>query len=378
KAQWDADLGLDAEYRIAEAQGFPNGIPGGKERGGIFYFLAQRKKEYKRECEEVQEKYAKDYEKHFSLRQGTDILGGKKLIMRYAPYGVPPNYEVTEPSILPQEDFPWENYKSEYDTDALNNVIRSAAAKATSNIRADILNTNQPSYDQPWNRFGSYGQRKETNESYMPKYIANSDADDNGQVKLRKEVVVNNPTGIAVFEHMTELEPFFKPPLSPLFGHTFQDNYRLAEQILKQYENEISIAADLAESVVPDVALELAEKAIVLLPPNLKMPALILLCSIDVYMTAKEAYDKWSNKVNAYAKRHECSEDVAKQNVSLAKEFHDAFMFFSVQEWLKYVFRSVDIPANVKITLCAELVECLPEQDIGEWKKDVKEMLNQL
>ena len=197
-------------------------------------------------------------------------------------------------------------------------------------------------------------------------------------MKLRKEVVVNNPTGIAVFEHMTELEPFFKPPLSPLFGHTFQDNYRLAEQILKQYENEISIAADLAESVVPDVALELAEKAIVLLPPNLKMPALILLCSIDVYMTAKEAYDKWSNKVNAYAKRHECSEDVAKQNVSLAKEFHDAFMFFSVQEWLKYVFRSVDIPANVKITLCAELVECLPEQDIGEWKKDVKEMLNQL
>ncbi|MBO5245610.1 MAG: hypothetical protein J6B02_05865 [Selenomonadales bacterium] len=77
KAQWDAELKLDAEYRIAEAQGFPNGIPGGKERGSIFYFLAQREKEYKRECEEVQEEYAKDQEKHFSLRQKTDILGKK-------------------------------------------------------------------------------------------------------------------------------------------------------------------------------------------------------------------------------------------------------------------------------------------------------------
>lgn len=78
KAQWDAELRLDAEYRIAEAQGFPNGIPDGKERGNIFFFLAQRAKEYKRECEEVQAEYAEDQAKHFSLRQETDILDGKE------------------------------------------------------------------------------------------------------------------------------------------------------------------------------------------------------------------------------------------------------------------------------------------------------------
>ena len=69
KAQWDDELRLDAEYRIAEAQGFPNGIPGGRMRGNIFYSLEQRAKEYKRECEEVQEDYAGDHTKHFLLRQ---------------------------------------------------------------------------------------------------------------------------------------------------------------------------------------------------------------------------------------------------------------------------------------------------------------------
>lgn len=42
KARWDDSLKLDEEYRIAEAQGFPNGIPGGKMRGNILYSITQR------------------------------------------------------------------------------------------------------------------------------------------------------------------------------------------------------------------------------------------------------------------------------------------------------------------------------------------------
>lgn len=44
KAQWDAELKLDAEYRIAEAQGFPNGIPGEKNEVVYSIFLHKEKK----------------------------------------------------------------------------------------------------------------------------------------------------------------------------------------------------------------------------------------------------------------------------------------------------------------------------------------------
>ena len=50
KARWDASLKLDEEYRIAEAQGFPNGIPGGKTRGDMLHYLTQQEEAHKKVC----------------------------------------------------------------------------------------------------------------------------------------------------------------------------------------------------------------------------------------------------------------------------------------------------------------------------------------
>ena len=377
KAQWDAELKLDAEYRIAEAQGFPNGIPGGKERGSIFYFLAQREKEYKRECEEVQEEYAKDQEKHFSLRQKTDILGKNKWVMEYDPYGTSPKHEPMEPLILPKEDFLMEKIELKYDTDALNNVIRNAAAKSTPNVNSDASwwqAMNQPTYNFSRNIYDDYRQNDgETNVWDAWNHTANSDADDSGQVKFRKEVVVNNPTGIGVFEHMTALEPFFKPPLSPLFGHTFQDNYRLAEQMSEQYEDEITVAVEMAKSIVPPVVLEIADKAVPFLPPHLQGGARGLLITIDIGLAVYEVYDEWDAEVALYMKQHGCLREVAEENVELAKKVHDAFMIFSTHKWLQYVMRSAGYPADLKITVGVEVLELISEGKLKEWGKMLTE-----
>ena len=52
KARWDASLKLDEEYRIAEAQGFPNGIPGGRTRGDMLHYLTQQEEAHKRSMQE--------------------------------------------------------------------------------------------------------------------------------------------------------------------------------------------------------------------------------------------------------------------------------------------------------------------------------------
>ena len=52
KARWDASLKLDEEYRIAEAQGFPNGIPGGRTRGDMLYYLTQQEEARERNMQE--------------------------------------------------------------------------------------------------------------------------------------------------------------------------------------------------------------------------------------------------------------------------------------------------------------------------------------
>ena len=194
-----------------------------------------------------------------------------------------------------------------------------------------------------------------------------------GDVRHSSEAyVTQNTTGDGFMADIAEREAFGKMPLPSYLGYGVKDNYDLVELILENYKNKLAVAAVSAKAVVPPIALEVAEKAIVLLPPNLRVPAMILLCSLDVYITAKDAYDKWNNKVDTYAQVHKCSRVVAEQNVSLEKEFLDAFMFTSVQAWLKHVFKSVDIPADVKITLFTELLKVLDEQGIMAWKERVK------
>ena len=52
KARWDAELKLDEEYRIAETQGFPNGIPGGRTRGDILHYFTQQEEAREKRMQE--------------------------------------------------------------------------------------------------------------------------------------------------------------------------------------------------------------------------------------------------------------------------------------------------------------------------------------
>lgn len=82
KARWDAELKLDEEYRIAEAQGFPNGIPGGKMRGNILYTITQREDGEKRKLQE------ENQQGRFFSPQKTEIQNNNGLVA-----GNIPNYK---------------------------------------------------------------------------------------------------------------------------------------------------------------------------------------------------------------------------------------------------------------------------------------------
>ena len=191
--KWDADLRLDAEYRIAEAQGFPNGIPGGTTRGNVFYFQTQREEEYKRECREVQEEYARNYAKHFSLRQKTDILGKNKLVMEYDPYrdmtndmvaDSPAVNEQTDSQLSTMKNVSMEKIKSLHNIGIMDNVPNNTVAEATSNMDVALpwwKNANQPSYKFSRNLLDGYGQNGGMNDCFLWNRTANSGTNYDGQ-----------------------------------------------------------------------------------------------------------------------------------------------------------------------------------------------------
>ena len=74
KARWDASLKLDEEYRIAEAQGFPNGIPGGKTRGDMLYYFTQQEEAHKRNMQEG------SFLGRFFIPRKTEIQSGDDII----------------------------------------------------------------------------------------------------------------------------------------------------------------------------------------------------------------------------------------------------------------------------------------------------------
>ena len=294
KAQWDADLRLDAEYRIAEAQGFPNGIPGGKERGNVFYFLAQRAKEYKRECEEVQAEYAENQAKHFSLRKRTGMQGGRKWVMEYNPYGAPPNYEPPEPPILPQETFPMAKIELPWNVGVPNHTSNNAAARPTPNVSAATSwgqFMNQPTYNFSRNILDDYGQNGDkTNDWYTQNHTADSSTYNDGLSK--EEYVDQNSTGWNFMRDNRMGEVFVSRQGAEAVLQTAQSVY----DALQEYGiSVLSVAGNFATEWGVAYAETLLKKAPF---PQVRAVAVALFLAKKVYDVAKGVADKRKDKIN--------------------------------------------------------------------------------
>ena len=349
KAQWDAELKLDAEYRIAEAQGFPNGIPGGKERGSIFYFLAQREKEYKRECEEVQEEYAKDQEKHFSLRQKTDILGENKWVMEYEPYGTSPKHEPMEPLILPKEDFLMKKYELKYDTDALNNVIRNAAAKSTPNVNSAASwwqAMDQSTYNFSRNIYDDYRQNDgETNVWDAWNYIANSSAYNGGMTNGGN--AVQNSTGGKFTEDGRLGEVFVTKEGAETVWQSVQSVY----DAMQEYGiSVLSVAGNFVSEWGEAYGETLLKK--IPFPPQARMMVTALFLAKKVYEVARGVADKH----DAMTKSLE-----GKVSPKQAKAMADA----KVGEWLSEEIGKVVIEEGLDVVLAQ-----IPDKNLRGKAKD--------
>ncbi len=179
--------------------------------------------------------------------------------------------------------------------------------------------------------------------------------------------VMQNTTGTGFMADIAERESIAKMPLSTSWGYDVKDNIKVIEQIEKQYEDEITVAVEIAKSIVPSVVLEIADKAVVFLPPHLQVGARGILIAIDIGLAVYEVYDQWDTEVRAYEQKYKCSREVAEENVELAKKVHDAFMIFSTHKWLQYVMRSAGHPADLKITVGTEVLKMISEDKLKEW-----------
>ena len=155
--------------------------------------------------------------------------------------------------------------------------------------------------------------------------------------------------------------------------HDFWDNIKLIEDASEKYRDEIAVAVEIAEDIVPDIVLEIAEKAVVFLPPQLQVGARGMLIAINIGLAVYEVYDQWDTEVCAYEQKHSCSREVAEENVELAKKVYDAFMIFSTNEWLKYVMRSAGHPADFEVTVGLEALEMISEEKFKEWVRMITE-----
>lgn len=189
-----------------------------------------------------------------------------------------------------------------------------------------------------------------------------------GDVRHSSEAyVTQNTTGDGFMADIAEREAFGKMPLPSYLGYGVKDNIKLIEGAPKKYKDEIEIAVEIAKSIVPNIVLEIAEKAVVFLPLPLQGGARGILIAIDIGLAVYEVYDQWDTEVRAYEQKHECSREVAEENVEIAKKVNDAFMIFSTNEWLKYVMRSAGHPADFRITVGLDALEMISEEKFREW-----------
>lgn len=73
----------------------------------------------------------------------------------------------------------------------------------------------------------------------------------------------------------------------------------------------------------------LAEKGAMLLPSAIRGYALVMIIMIDIGLAVYEVYDKWDADVRAYEQEHNCSREIAEENVSSLKNILNATMIFS-------------------------------------------------
>lgn len=182
------------------------------------------------------------------------------------------------------------------------------------------------------------------------------------------EYVTQNSTGVAFALNSVEDGLIVKPHL-----HDFEYNVKMIKYVSKQYEKQINDAWDMAEDMAPTIAIELAKKGAMLLPPHLKVGALGLLALLDICLAVKDVYDAWDEEVVEYAQKHNCSREVAEKNVRPLKNILDAAMIFSTQEWVKYALKTEGIHAESKIAIIFAVLQSISEEKLREWGRSLRD-----
>ena len=187
------------------------------------------------------------------------------------------------------------------------------------------------------------------------------------------EYVARNTTGVGFAADVTEKEVIAKMPLPSYLGYGVKDNYELIAEIEKQHKEKIEFCLKVIKNAVPSIVIELAEKGVILLPPNIRGCALAIIIMIDICLAAKEAYDKWDEDVRTYEQEHECSREVAEENVRFLKEGLDTFMSFSMAKWTKYVLDSIEVSADITVEIVTAVLKSISEEKLKEWGRTIRD-----
>ena len=141
----------------------------------------------------------------------------------------------------------------------------------------------------------------------------------------------------------------------------------LINYVIKEYDKEIRIALNVAQGLLENMALSVAELAIKLLPPKIKIGGLVVFASIGVYRCAKKAYEKWYSNVSEYMNQNYCSEEKAKQKINFVEIFFTELMIFFTGKWLEYILRSLGVSERYIIPIMAAFDVTLDWTEINKW-----------
>ena len=380
KALWDAELRVDAAYRIAEAQGFPNGIPGGTTRGNIFYFQTQREEEYKRECREVQEEYARNHAKHFSLRRKTDILGKNKLVMEYNPYENMTNDVLADSSAMNEQiasqlstmkNVSVGKIKPLHNIGVLNNAPNNTVAETASNIDAALpwwKNANQSSYKFSRNLLDGYGQNGGMNDHFFWKRTANSSMNHGGQ-KLQSKLRNVDRTGEILLskEFFDDVEQSVYDVLQE-FGGWQGVKSAVGDKIV----TGLSFAGNFVSEWGEAYGETLLKKAP--LPPNIKFAVVVGFLAIKVYDVARGVEDKRTALLDSLKGKvtPQQAQAIADDKVKgwLAEEIGKVV----IEEGLDAVLNEIPLKYPRDITrkaIIAAWKRFIAEAETGRWERDI-------
>lgn len=94
---------------------------------------------------------------------------------------------------------------------------------------------------------------------------------------------------------------------------------------------------------------------------------------VDICLAVKDVYDAWNDNVIKYAQEHDCSREVAEENVRPLKNILDGAMIFSTQKWVNYALKTEEIDDDSKIAIIFAALSSIPEEKLREWGRSLRD-----